>query len=119
MKVMRKIFTNPIAIAIASVHWLVVLFAVYSEHERSSLIGEFNQSLLVMILIFLNLLAITVTTFLDNLLTFVGIGTFNSNIGDFFAIIFVLLQWILIGYFIAFMLGEVKPTKLNLSLIDE
>jgi hypothetical protein len=116
---MRKIFTNPIAIAIASVHWLVVLFAVYGEHERSSLIGEFNQSLLVMILIFLNLPAITVTTFLDNLITFVGIGTFNSNIGDFFAIIFVSLQWLLIGYFTAHILGEVKPTKFNLSLIDE
>jgi hypothetical protein len=116
---MRKIFTNPIAIAVAVVHWLVVLFAIYGEHERSSLIGEFNQSLLVMFLIVINLPAILLATFFNNLLTFVGIGTFNSNIGDFFAIIFVSLQWLLIGYFIAFMVGEVKPTKFNLSLVDE
>jgi hypothetical protein len=116
---MRKIFTNPIAIAISLVHWLIVLFAMYGEHERSNLIGEFNQSLLVMFLIVINLPAILLATFFNNLLTFVGISTFDSNIGVFFTIIFVSLQWICIGYFIAFMLGEVKPTKFNLSLIDE
>ena len=116
---MRKIFTNPIAIAIALVHWLVVIFAIYGDHERSNLIGEFNQSLLVMTLVFVNLPAITVINFLDNLLDIVGLNTFNTVIEGFFAIIFVTFQWLLIGYFAAFMLGEIKPTKFNLSLIDE
>lgn len=120
MKGLLKIFTNPIAIAVTLAHWLVMIFALYGEKYPNPAIGEFNQSLLAMFLIVINLPAILLATFFNNLLTFVGISsTFYSNIGVFFAISFVSLQWICIGYFIAFILGEVKPTKFNLSLIDE
>jgi hypothetical protein len=113
---MRKIFTNPIAIAIASLHWLIVIFALRGETYSNPSIGEFNQSLLVMILIFLNLPALLMTTFSAKLFLIFGEITY---LWTFLSIIFVSLQWLLIGYFTAYILGEVKPTKFNLSLIDE
>jgi hypothetical protein len=115
---MRKIFTNPIAIAIAiaSVHWLIIIFAMHGETYSNPSIGELNQSLLVMILIVLNIPALLMTTFFAKLFLIFGEITY---LWTFLSIIFITLQWLLIGYFIAFMSGEVKPTKFNLSLIDE
>jgi hypothetical protein len=114
-KGLLKIFTNPFAVAVASGHWLVVSVAMYGGNY----LGEFNQAFLTVILIFINFPALLLTVFFSKLCVIFGEFINAFYLWTFFSIIFVSAQWWLIGYFVAFISGEIKPVKFNLSLIDE
>ena len=101
MKVLRNIFTNPLAIASAVFHWLVLFYSlIFEETDFFSRTISFHRYAPVYEwLLYLNYIPLMITETAGNLL--------NSTIGmDFllsaklmiFAFLIVSFQWLLVGY---------------------
>lgn len=112
MKILRNILTNPIAIAIAVVHWLVVIYAIYGQ-EHTQPFHFHYEPLLTKLLYFLNFLPmIFVGIILSPILSFFGQNSFISDLGLFLNFLAITFQWLVIGYIIAALIDWWKSEKL-------
>jgi hypothetical protein len=116
---MRKIFTNPIAIAIASVHWFVVLFAIYGE-EHTNPFHLFYEPFLTKFLILLNAIPLMFASiFIYPVLSTFGENQFTLILGLIISFIPLTIQWLFIGYVFAKVIELFSRTESKLSLVDE
>jgi hypothetical protein len=116
VKFLRNIFTNSIAIAVAFVHWIVVLFAIYGE-EHSRPFHFTDEPLLTQWLYWLNILPMLVAgIFLLPILNFFGESSFTLYFRLFLNFLTITFQWLIIGYGFANLIDLIKPKETNFSI---
>jgi hypothetical protein len=120
MKILRKLFANPIAIAVVAVHWLVFIFSIFYERhlifsEGISMHGP--EPILFNFLLFLNIPAVSVMEFT----VLPVLSSFEKNlmmeiIGSLIFVIFSSLQWLCLGHLTAAVVEIYKPKEVKLLL---
>jgi hypothetical protein len=116
---MREKFTNPIAIAVASGHWLVVLFAVYGE-DHTNPFHLFYEPFLTKLIILLNAIPLMFASILIfPLLSICGDNQSTLFVGLIISFIPITIQWFFIGYVFAKIVELFSRIESKLSLIDE
>ncbi len=119
MKTWRDIFTNPIAIAVAVVHWIVILVAIYGQ-EHSQPFHFIYEPPLTQWLYLLNFLPmIFVGIILQPVVAFFGQNPFVSGFCLFLNFLTITFQWLIIGYIIAGFIDSIKHKGLKISLNDK
>ncbi len=112
MKILRNILTNPIAIAVAVVHWIVVIFAIYGQ-KHTQPFHFHNEPILTKWLYLLNFLPmIFVGIILSPIFPFFEQNSFISALFLFLNFLAITFQWLFIGNIIAALIDLWKPEKL-------
>lgn len=112
MKNLRNILTNPTAISVAIVHWLVVIFAIYGQ-EHTQPFHFHYEPILTKCLYLLNFLPMMFAgIILSPIFTFFGQNSFIMALGLFLNFLAVTFQWLIIGNIIAALIDLWKPEKL-------
>lgn len=112
MKILRNILTNPIAIAVAIVHWIVVIYAIYGQEHTQPFHFQ-NEPILTKWLYLLNFLPMMFAgIILSPILTFFGQNSFILALGLFLNFLAITFQWLIIGNIIAALVDLWKPEKL-------
>jgi hypothetical protein len=109
VKAIRYIFLNPVGIAIAFVHWMVVLFAMFGDTTapRYGFNLPQSQTDLWQYLVFLNLPAVLFTNLISELIIYLfSLGDWANFVYLVAAIGSVTVQWLLVGGFFHFVISE-------------
>ncbi len=109
MKAIRYILLNPVGIAIAFVHWMVVLFAMFGDATDPRY--GFNLSKahtdLWQYLVLLNLPALLLTNLISEPIIYLfSPGDWANFVYLVAAIGSVTVQWLLVGAFLHFVISE-------------
>ncbi|MDQ3710626.1 MAG: hypothetical protein M3388_00165 [Acidobacteriota bacterium] len=123
MKTLRNIFINPAAIAVAGVHWLVVIFAFLTEdnpfnrntakiclHCNNTLFEELRN---------LNIISFSIIEFiLAPILSVFNNDYFINGTLILMLVLLINFQWMCIGYVVNLLYNLVKYKETKLSLND-
>jgi hypothetical protein len=130
MNTLKKIFPNPIVIAIMVVHWLVFIFSLFYErhfifrvvyspklfYERQ-LFFSFPEPILLNWLLYLNAPAVFIVEFIIHpVLSLIGKNLLTEVLGALSFAVFSSLQWLFIGHLIARVVEIYKPKEVKLML---
>lgn len=122
MEKLKKIFTNPIAIAIVIMHWFVFFLAIFLERDlifSETITFHGPEPVIYNFMLFLNSPAVWIMEFLITpVLSFFEIEK-NLFSGSFVYLIFVAvgsLQWLCLGHLISAVVEIYKPKEVKLSL---
>ena len=121
MKTLRNIFTNPVAIAVAVVHWLVVIFAFLTEDNPFDKNPCFHcNDTLFSWLYNINIIHFMFVEFVVvPALKLFSEETFLVNVFlSFIIIISITFQWLSLGYLLSLITDLVKPRKIKIFSND-
>lgn len=114
MKILRNILTNPIAIAVAAMHWIVVLFAIYGENH-SQPFHFFYEPLLTQFLYLINVLPIMLAGLLAlPIVMLLGENPTTLNFLLLFNFLTISFQWLCIGYLLAYLIKPLDHKEIKL-----
>ena len=132
MNRVKKIFPNPIVIAIMVVHWLVFIFSLFYErhlifrhvispkmfYERQLFYSNYSpEPVLFNWLLYLNAPAIFMVEFIIHpVLSLIGKNPLTEILGSLSFVFFSSLQWLFIGHLIARVVEIYKPKEVKLML---
>jgi len=120
MKILRNIITNPIGIAVAIVHWIVVIFFLLFEETRfisSTISFGHTEPRLFHWLLYLNTPAgLSIEYIVHPILSLFGRNLLTESLGILILICCVTFQWMLFGYLINLLYAESKPEDIKFSL---
>jgi len=102
MKILRNIITNPVAIAVAVVHWIVVTFSLLFEETQffsNHIIFGLPEPRLFHWLLYLNTPSGFIIEFIVHpVLSSFGRNLLTESLGILILICCISFQWLLIGY---------------------
>ncbi len=118
MKLFLKIITDPFGIAISIVHWIVVVFAFYSEgnpFERNALLCMHCRHLITDWLFVANSIPLILIQIIGDLLQSVfGMNHFIDIHLQFLCIFFIIVQWFLVGFLLNLIIEHFKSDKIHI-----
>ena len=123
MKTLRNIFTNPAAIAVAVVHWLIVIFAFLTEgnpfNRGAGKICLHCSRTLIDLLEILNTIPFTIIgDVVAPILSILNSYYLMNGILILTLILLITFQWLFIGYVVNLLYNLVKYKETKLSLND-
>lgn len=120
MQTVKKIFTNPIVIAIVVAHWLVFIFSLFYERHlifREAITLHGPEPVFFDFLLFLNIPAVSVMEFtVLPVLSLFEKNLLTEIVGSLIFVTLSSLQWLFIGHLVARVVEIYKPKEVKLLL---
>jgi hypothetical protein len=115
-KNVRNFLLNPIGIAFAVVHWIIVLFAIYGE-QHTTPFHPIYEPLLTQILFFVNFLPLILTMIISlPILTLLNENSFSNFFSYAICLLLITFQWLFIGFIFSKLIAKIKPKETILTL---
>ena len=125
MKILRNIYVNPIAIAVAVVHWIVVAFSLAFENTQflsKSYTFDLPEPVIFKWLFYLNIPSFFLVEFaIHPILSLLERNLLSESLGIVILVCCITFQWMFMGYCAACLIKFFKSeyVKLSFKLADK
>ena len=120
MKTLKKIFTNPIAVAVVTAHWLVFIFAMFFERRlifTDAFVPHNPEPVLFNFMLYLNTpSALIMQSVIYPVLSLFGKNFITISFDVLLFLIFSSLQWFGLTHLMIAVVEIYKPKEVKLSL---
>ena len=120
MKVLQNVITNPVAIAVAVVHWIVVTFSLLFEETQfftsSYTFGHPEPGLFHWLLYLNTPSGFIIESIVHPILSSFGRNLLTESLGILILVFCITFQWLLMGYLLHLLYVNFKPEDVKFSL---
>ena len=120
METLKKIFANPIAVAVVTAHWLVFIFAMFLERHlifSDAFTPHHSEPILFNFMLYLNTpSALIMEAVIHPVLSLFGKNLLTVSLDTLLFLSFISLQWFGLSHLTIAVVEIYKPKEVKLSL---